>query len=145
MSEIAIGNELRCLNNMIRRAVESSAVLEQAEKLTGANSRFIAYLADHRHSDVFQRDLEKQFSITRSTASKIIKLMEQKGLVERHGVAGDARLKKLVLTDKAMALHEAIMADFQQLEARLTRGFCSEDLAVLTASIERMKQNMGEA
>lgn len=137
-----VGGEIRGLSNLLRRHAENSATFQYAESITGANSWIIAYIADNKDKDVFQKDLEEKFSITRSTISKVIKLMEQKGLIERHGVLNDARLKKLVLTPKALALHQAIMDDIKSMEATLLRDFTQDEIDNLFSYIERMKNNL---
>ena len=40
----------------------------------------IGYLYRHRDTPVFQRDIEREFSITRSTVTNILQLMERKGV-----------------------------------------------------------------
>lgn len=144
MREKAVGLEIRSLTNLIRRYGENSANLKYAESITGTNGWIIRYIAEHSDRDIYQKDLEEKFSITRSTASKVIKLMEQKGLIERCSVPSDARLKKLVLTPKAMALHHGIMEDVKKLEAALICGFTSEELDTFCSYIERMKCNINQ-
>ena len=61
------------------------------------------HLYRHREEQVFQRDIEREFSITRSTVTNILQLMERKGYIERRSVPQDARLKKLVLTEEENA------------------------------------------
>ncbi|MDI6618849.1 MAG: MarR family transcriptional regulator [Clostridiales bacterium] len=142
MHKKIIGGEIRSLSNLLRRHVENSATFQYAKSVTGANGWIIAYIADNPDKDVFQKDLEEKFSTTRSTISKVIKLMEQKGLIERHGVSDDARLKKLVLTPKALALHQEIMNDIKNTEAILLNGFTQEEIDNLSSYIERMKNNL---
>ena len=45
--------------------------------------------------DTFQKDIESEFSINRSTTSEMLKLMCKKGMIQRVPVAHDARLKKI--------------------------------------------------
>ena len=142
MEEKAVGLELRSLGNLIKRQVESLANLQYAESITGTNSWIIGYIARHSDKDIFQKDLEEKFSVTRSTASKVIKLMEQKGLIERYSVPYDARLKKLVLTPRALALHQGIVEDFKKVEATLLQGFTQEEIDNFLSYIERMKRNL---
>ena len=104
--------------------------------------QIIGYIADNSPRDIYQRDLEETFGITRSTVSKNINLMVQKGLIVREGVAHDARLKKLVLTPKAWVMFEKMKRDSFEMEKRLTSGFSPEELKLLLQLIERMKQNM---
>ena len=48
--------------------------------------------------------IEKEFDITRSTASKNVDLLVENGYILREPVDYDARLKKLVLTEKSLSL-----------------------------------------
>lgn len=136
--------ELRSLSHRIRRFFQSSPNKRAVDSVTGTNGWIIGYLADNEHRDVFQKDIEKEFDITRSTASKVIDLMEQKGLVERQTVSHDARLRKLVLTDKSRQLTELIEKDKENLEVTLIKGFTDEEKATLAEYIKRMRNNLEE-
>ena len=102
MYERYIGLEISKINNMLRRKCKRENLFAQSEdEVTRKNGWIIGYLADNRDKDIFQKDIENKFSIRRSTVSGILQLMEKKGYVKREGVAYDARLKKLTLTEKA--------------------------------------------
>ena len=130
------------LNHLIGRKLSSYEHMQYAKSVTGANGWIIGYIADNSNRDIYQKDLEAQFSITRSTASKVIKLMEQKGFIKRHSVPQDARLKKLVLTPEAVVLHESIRKTFDQLERDLLTGFSSEEVGLFLSFVQRMKKNV---
>lgn len=142
MKRKTIGMELRSLNNLLKRYVENAQHFQYAKKITGTNGWIIAYLFENEGNDVFQRDLEERFTITRSTISKVLKLMEQKGLIERLSVEEDARLKKIVLTDKAREIHQAVKSDLMEIETRLMKDFSHEEKEQLFLFIDRMKTNM---
>ena len=137
-----IGKELRSINNLIRRFMDNSATKKAIDSASGSNGWIIAYIADHADRDTYQKHLEKEFSITRSTASKVVGLMVQKGLVEKHMVPQDARLKKLTLTPKAQELADGIAADRREVQNKLTRGFSEEELEQLIGYLGRLKENM---
>jgi len=136
--------ELRSLNNMIRRYFESSSRRREIESVTGNNGWIIGYLADHQGQDIYQRDIEEHFTITRSTTSKVLSLMEQKGLIQKQAVAQDARLKRIVLTPKAWDIREIMLEDRNQLEETLLQGFQPEEKAAMLAYLRRMKENISE-
>lgn len=142
MRDKPIGLELRCLNNLIMRHFENSPNRTKIDAVTGTNGWIIGYLSDHADEDIYQKDLEKQFTITRSTASKVLHLMEQKGLIERHSVAHDARLKKLVLTNRAKEISQLMRQDGAHMNELLTKGFSDKELEVLREYIKRMQDNM---
>lgn len=144
MKEKLIGMELRSLNNLIMRYIENSAIKKQVDKITGTNGWIIGYIAEHSAQDIYQKDLEKRFSITRSTASKVLTLMERKGLIERKSVPQDARLRKIVLTQRAWDVSEMMTRDANHLEEILLSGFAEEELSALFCYIEKMKCNVKE-
>ena len=80
--------------------------------------------------------------ILKKLASKVINLMEQKGLVERHSVSCDARLKKIVMTDKSKAISHLMAEDMDLVESVLTDGFSSDEKEAMCDYIKRMKQNL---
>lgn len=65
-----IGFELRTVNNMLHRQIIASENIKRVDELTGATGWLIGYLVHNRDRDIFQKDIEKEFSIRRSTASK---------------------------------------------------------------------------
>ncbi|HWQ76063.1 MAG TPA: MarR family transcriptional regulator [Syntrophomonas sp.] len=142
MNRKPIGIELRSLENLIMRKFVNTEHKKQIDSVTGTNGWIIGFLADNADKDIYQKDLEEQFTITRSTVSKVLILMEKKGLIERHGVPNDSRLKKLVLTDKAWKLSESMKEHGDKFEAALTRGFTEEELEAFYSYIQRMKDNI---
>jgi DNA-binding MarR family transcriptional regulator len=143
----SVGRSIRTIGNIIKRNINSGSYNKQMiDHITGTNGWVIGFIADQNNSGktVYQKDLEKAFSITRSTVSKVIDLMVQKGLVERFSVEHDARLKKLVLTPKALQLYELMREDGQKLEAIITAGFSKEELDELFHYLERIRRNLDE-
>ena len=137
-----VHNELRSLSHLVYRFIENLPNKKKVESMTGTNGCIIGYLAENTDHDVFQKDIEKAFGITRSTASKVINLMEQKGLVERQSVSYDARLKKIVMTDKSKAISHLMTEDMILVDGILTDGFTEEEKKALCSYLERMKKNL---
>lgn len=140
--EKTVHNELRSLSHHIYRFIENLPNKRNVESMTGTNGCIIGYLAENYDRDVFQKDIEKKFGITRSTASKVINLMEQKDLVKRQSVSYDGRLKKIVLTDKSRAISHLITEDMALVESIITEGFSPEEIDAMCDYIERMKKNI---
>jgi DNA-binding MarR family transcriptional regulator len=134
--------EIKTLSNLVRRGMYNSRNRKHIESLTGTNGWVIGFLVKNADQDVFQRDLEEAFSIRRSTASSILKRMEQGGLLTREPVAGDGRLKRLVLTAKAREAHKLFMQDMNTMEEKLNRGLSEQELAALLKMLGRLKANL---
>ncbi len=120
MEYVSVDKEICCVANLIRKEFDNLVFgsVYSEERITRMNIWIIDYIYDKKGEDVFQKDIERKMSITRSTASKIIDLMVQKKLVERSAVGYDARLKK-------------VMA-----------GFSEEEEQLLLSYILRIKGNM---
>ena len=142
--EKRIGIQLRNTNNMIRRVITNQPTNKVMDKLTGTNTWLIAYIAEQtdKGKDVFQRDIEETFGITRSCVSKVISLMEQKGFIERMEVDYDARLKRLVLTEEAAKYAAYMKKDAMEMEKKITAGFSDEEKEKLSEFLERIMANL---
>lgn len=113
---------------------------------TPKQGQLLHYIIEHSASgDVFQRDIEAAFTIRRPTATGILKLMEQNGLIRRESVPQDARLKKLIATEKALAMTRRTDEVLATAEADLTRGISEEDLTSFHRIILQMEQNLQES
>lgn len=144
MGDEVIGCEIRVLSNLIHRWIENSPNKKRIDDATASNAWIIGFISDEnaRGRDVYQRDFERHFGITRSTASKVVNLMVQKGLIVRESVPEDARLKKLVLTERAYEVDALLNDDFALLEQTLSAGFSKEELAAFFDYMHRMQRNI---
>lgn len=134
--------EFKAVGNLIRREIGNSANKNYIESATGANGWVIGFIGENEGKDVFQRDLEERFSIRRSTASSILKLMEKKGLIRREPVEYDARLKRLKLTEKSYGIHSMISDDIAAIEKKLTNGLTEEELTAFFKTVDKIKNNL---
>ena len=143
MEEKRIGFEIRCINNLFKRYIELNKPPE-LDETTGIHGWAIKYLYENRDKEIYQKDFETRFSIRRSTATNMLKLMEAKGLIERISVPKDARLKKIVLTKKAVDIHKQIEKNIVSFEKQLSRGLSEEELESFFRILEKIKNNMEE-
>lgn len=141
-NEKSIGREIRKTNNMFKRRHMNSEFHKQIQNITGTNGWIIGFLADNSDRDIFQKDIEEIFSLRRSTVSNMVQLMEKKGFIKRESVDYDARLKKLVLTQKALEIHKAILKDVEENEKKIKNGISEEELKIFFDVIEKIQKNI---
>ena len=137
-----INTELRILSRNINNYFINYGNRKKVDKMTGSGGWIISYIAENYNRDVFQRDLEKEFDITRSTASKNVDLLVENGFIEREPVDYDARLKKLVLTDKAREVFKIMRNDRAALEDQMLKGFSDEEKKQLRVFLKRLSSNL---
>ena len=102
--------------------------------------RFILFASSSR--DIYQRDVETEFSVRRPTATGILKLLEKNGYITRVSVPEDARLKKIVPTKKGEDLRAQIIENISRMNRKLIRGIPEEELSVCRDVLENMLRNL---
>ncbi len=142
MRQKRIGREVSCLKNLFSRNIENNDTVRFVNELTSANAHILRFLAKNQNTDIYQKTIEENFSITKSTTSKVLKLMEQNGLINRLGVDNDARLKKIILTEKGLAIHESIRNVLDDVEKKALDGFNEEEIEMLYSFFDRIKTNL---
>lgn len=134
----AVGRCIGKLSNQIRRRLDSFSA---KSGVSGSQGRVLHYILAQTE-DVFQRDVEQEFNMRPPSASELLKLMEKNGLLRRESTAQDARLKKLIVTEKAATLVGQVVPDLEELERDLTRGIRPEQLEVFFQVIAQMSENL---
>lgn len=133
---------INILSHKIKKRMNANM---QSLGLTGVQSRIMHYiLVKCADGPVFQRDVESAFGMSRSTATGILQLMEKNGLIVRESVASDARLKSLILTEKAMLLDAQVGEYLHQTEQCLTKGLSSTQLELFLQAARQMSENLDE-
>ena len=92
--------------------------------------------------DLYQKDLEKEFRVRRSTASENLRLLEKKGYLYRECAKEDARLKKIIPTEKAVCLRGQLLKSIERTEERIRQGIPEEDLKVFFRVLKQISANL---
>ena len=87
---------------------------------------------------VLQRDLEEALGVRRSSVTAILQTMEKAGLILRTGVDGDARKKRISVTEKGKRLDGELRAFMDSLEDELAQIYTPEELSALIGLTDKM-------
>lgn len=151
MENREIGRCLRMVNNAVRRRIDRNAEfksrMDEIKHLTCSNGWIIAYLYDMeaQGKTVYQRDFEKDFGVTRSTASKVLTLLEKKELLKRIPAKHDGRMKQIMLTDKSRSLSREIGERSAEMERQLKKGFSEIELEMFYGFLDRVMENLEDS
>lgn len=135
MSLMSLANYIFHKSAMIQKEI-------YPKKLASTYDYIITYLCESDKPNIFQRDIEKEFNLSRSTVSTILKELESQGLIERKSVLSDARLKKVVPTETARLINSACAHAFEELENQLFDGVEPEKRQIFFDVVDRIKQNV---
>ncbi len=137
-----VGFVIHQMDNLVNRTRVALGLKTGVDEMTTMNGWIIAYLCRNADRDIFQRDLERELSLAKSTITCILKPMEQKGYIERVSVASDARLKKLVVTEKGREMHHICYDNMIQMEQTLRNGLTEEELQTFFTIMGKMRDNV---
>lgn len=138
-----IGFQMKSVNNLIRRNLDIRFAEAGLEEISGMQGPMLGYIYDHsRKQDVYQKDLEQNFNIRRSTATVMLQNLEQKGYIVRESVAQDARLKRIILTDKAVEVNLAIRKQIDAFNEELEAGITEEEKEIFFRILDKVMQNL---
>lgn len=142
--ENSIGFAIKTTSHLLKRKFDEEMAKNTPGKITGVQGWLITYLYENREQPIFQRDIEKRFNIRRSTVTGLIQLMEKNGLLVRTSMPGDARLKRLVLTEQGIAYHEAAEKHIRATQKRLEAAFTPEEHSQLLEMLHRVRDVLSE-
>lgn len=140
--EDSIGYRMRLIHNCIHKHMEAKRRANE-DDVTGMQRWILIYLKKQGEKEIYQKDIEQEFRVSRATASNMLQLMERKGLITRETASCDARQKKLMLTPEARKLLDRAEQDIYEMEARIQDGFSEEEKKKLREYLDRIMKNIG--
>lgn len=135
-----VGTAVGILDNLIKRRMEAS---NPNKDITGLQGRILDFLLTQT-SEIYSRDIENEFRLRRATVSGYLIAMEERGMIIRLDVLEDKRLKKIVLTEKAIAIGEQLNESIRENETKLTKGLTDIEVKEFLRIAEIMEKNMND-
>ena len=133
--------DMREVDNMLHKVLARYRKGKEPRVPPG-QGMLIGFLMNNADKEIFQKDIEAEFDIARSTVTATLDSMERKGYITREAVERDARLKKITLTQKAVESHNRIVADLEQLERAMFKNISAEEADTLFAIMDKIKENL---
>lgn len=136
------GLVLRSINNLLMRATVQQSKGINVDNCTIMYGWILGYLCEHKNESVYQRDIEREFYITRSAVTSVVKNMEKYGYIERLEVEHDARLKQIVITPLGESTHDKILENVKQLDRKMIENVTDEEYAVFLNVCHKVRNNL---
>lgn len=142
---------LREIHNQIKIAIHKSMPTCKIGPKSQLQGGILGYLYHHQDNPVYQRDLEKEFRISRATATNTLQVMEREGLIVRRTQDRDGRLKRIQMTEEACQSHMRVEAHMDMMDRRMLEGMSEDEvsqlyrlLGILMENLERLAAESGE-
>lgn len=144
-NEEQIGYKIKELSRLIDKSIYLKSMLNtRGDSTTAMHGWIIGYLYHRRNQDVFQRDMEADFHMAKSSITAALQGLEKGGYIKRVPVEHDGRLKKIVLTREGELFHSSVEKGIREMEHHLTDRLDSEQLSQTFFLLDRIKDNLEE-
>jgi len=110
------------------------------DNLTISQFRVLAYLWDYGEQKINQKMIHEFLEIRPSSLTKLIKILEQKGLIRKETDPDDSRNKTIKLTDKGMGIKKLCLQRITESEAYLLQDFSHQEIGILTELLLKIKK-----
>jgi len=90
-----------------------------------------------------QSELADRLSIAPATAVRLVDRMERDGWVVRKADPEDGRVKRIVLTNEAIAVWEEVSKAGRELLAQAYEGVHPAEIEAVKRILERVRRNLG--
>ncbi|CEJ72424.1 MAG: MarR family winged helix-turn-helix transcriptional regulator [Paraclostridium sordellii] len=142
-NKLKLGLDISKINHIISRKMDASVINAIDDNLTISQAYVIDFISiEGKNKEIFQKDLEREFDLKRSSVSLMLNNMEKSDLIERVPVTEDARLKKIVLTEKSKKIYEKISIAIDSIENRLSEDITQEEIEVFQIVLEKIRNNL---
>ncbi len=112
--------------------------------LTSAQFDILSYLAQGARDQNTLTDISAHFGVKHTSAIHVLKLLEQKGFIER-GRSSDARSKTITLTAQGEQMIEEIQKKGPYVNQILLAGFSEDELQLLEKMLDKIYTNINSS
>ena len=139
-----IGHRIKTLNNLMRKTMDKQT--GRPDRATLMHCWIIGFVEEREYIglDTFPKDIEKEFSINRSTTSEMLKLMCKNGMITREEVDYDARLKKIVLTEASRQHNRNIEDKMRKMHQQLIKDLSEDEINAFIKISDKLINNIKE-
>lgn len=135
-----LGILINKIANQLKRKMDKE--MNENYNLTKTQSLVLSYINSNK--EIYQKDIEKRFSIRRSTATEILNLMEKRNLIKRIPSKIDKRLNIIEITEEGLKLEKIGKEKIKELEKQMTKSLTKEEKKELIRLLEKVEQNLLE-
>lgn len=143
-ASVALGRSLNRISREVNGALDARVASQVSPELTGVRGMVLGYVisSTRKGKEIYQRDVETEFHINRSSVTALLQGLEQAGFINRVSVEQDARLKSLVPTEKGIQCHADLQRCIDAFEKDLRAGFSPAEIAGFMHSLNTLYTNV---
>jgi len=110
--------------------------------LTISQFKVLAYLWEHENQKINQKQIHEFLEIKPSSMTKLIKLLEIKGLIKKASDLDDSRNTIIQLTKKGLDIKKICIQNIKETENYLLKSFSQEENDILITLLLKIKERI---
>ena len=138
-----IGLKIRILANELNRKAAEILKEDDGEASSSIQMRILNFI--HRRNSqqipVYQKDIEQEFDIRRSTATGVLQTMEKRLFIERRSCEEDNRYKTIILTELGQQKVKENIVKLHKFDELLIQGIPEEHVTIFFDVMEKLSAN----
>lgn len=126
--------------NLLRRAMAEQE--KSSFDIGGVQHWVLGFI--HRHQDikpVYQKNIERVFQLSPSSASEILQKMENQGLITRKPMKEDGRLKEILILPKGEEAGRQSRKILNHFDQQIEGTFTAEESQALRLLLSKVREN----
>lgn len=125
---------------IVARALSSQAFKEKGLDITVEQHLILDLLVEN--GSLYQRQISELTLKDRSNVARIVKILKEKGLIEKISEARGRRVYKIVVTEKGRELRNKNYPIILGIRKQLTEGISEEELLITLNTLKKIYNNV---
>ncbi len=136
-------SEIKNLNNcMVKKLFTLGKKEDEKFHPRPLQVEIITYLIENKDKTIYQKDIEEKLKISKAAVSDVLNSMEGRGIITKEADVYDARRKRIIISKKAIEIHDVMMKHLDSLNDSILDGISEDELNIFYKVIEKLKENM---
>lgn len=131
--------DIKILNTAIERELNRGMA---NYNLTYTQASVLGFLYAKTKAEICQKDIEFHLGLAHPTVSSILQRLEEKGLIETVPLDSDRRFKRIIATEKSIALRGRVESVVDTIAAKLLRGLPGKQHEQFARIVSHMINNL---
>lgn len=141
MENLSLLMKLHILNIKLKKIFEKKFNLNNYtyfQKIT------LFYIIKNEGKEIYQKDIEQKFNISKSTVSESLNFLESQGYIIRNVSNKDSRLKEIKLTDKSKKFKNSFDKSLKSIEKIILNNFTNDQKIIFNKIIDEAIKNINQ-
>lgn len=133
----------KIINRISNRLQRCSRSIQNAVGIGQAQANVLKFiLVESPLRVIYQKDIEKEFGLRPPTVTEMLNVMEKKEYIKRVPDENDGRRKKIMFTDKAVAIKDVLRNQVETSEQVLLQNITPEEHQQFMKIAQKMLANL---